>query len=88
MDQPRFFVHASSLLHLVHTVHVTLCSADLHVPFAKGINFHIVNITEMRFCSTVLLATLSLGCIHLRLDRVGCRNNTLMMSHPALCHHC
>ena len=51
-------------------VHVSLCCADLHVPF--GNDFHVVNIVEMRFCVTALLATLALGCIHLKLDRVGC----------------
>ena len=68
----RLFMHTSSLLHLVHTVavHVTLCCADLHVPF--GSDFHIANTIEMRCCLAALLATLTLGCTHLKLNHVGC----------------
>ena len=75
MDQPKavLFMHASSLLHLVPTVpvHVTLCFADLHVPFGSDCHIQFVNIIEMRCCLTVLLATLTLGSTHLKLDHVG-----------------
>ena len=53
-------MHASSLLHLVHTVavHVTLCCAEMHVPF--GSDFQIINAIEMRCCLPALLVTLGM----------------------------
>ena len=68
----RLFMHPSSLLHLMHTVavHVTLCCADLHVPF--GSDLHIINPIEMRCCLTAWRATLTRGCTHLKLNHVGC----------------